>query len=73
MSNARFGYSISFNAGTFAPKKSDAVTTEYPDEVTVIRRFRIGGETGTILASVETRVDDLGREIYTKLLPKDDQ
>ncbi len=73
MSNNRLSYSISFNAGTFAPKKSDTVTTEYPDALTVIRRFRIGGETGTILASVETKIDEQGREVYTKLLNEEDQ
>ena len=71
--NNKLSYPISFNAGTFAPKKSDAVTTEYPDEFTVIRRFRVGGKEGNIVASIKTIVDNQGREVSTELVNEKDQ
>ena len=35
------------------PLGTDAVTVEYPDNVTEIYRFRMGGTAGTILKSVQ--------------------
>jgi hypothetical protein len=67
MSNSRTSANISFNAGTLAPKKYDTVTTEYPDDVTVVRRFRSGGISGKIMATVTTVVDAQGRELYTTM------
>jgi len=70
MTNARFNSSISFNAGTFAPKKYDRVTHQYEYPLatqTTVRFFN-----GTVFMSgVIITHDGAGREIESKLIIED--
>jgi len=52
------------NVGTLVTGAYDAVTAEYPSATVEIYRYRVGGASGTIIASVTVTYTDASKEVF---------